>query len=69
VEAGPAIAQGGLAVGLATVLSPLVAILPFVDPGLGKDANCGALLAQAQSQGAPVKQAEAQNTGQKSVKR
>ena len=70
VEAGSAIAQGGIAVGLATLLSPLAAILPFIDPGLAKDANCGALLAQAQAEGAPVKQAEAQNPGPKaSVKR
>jgi hypothetical protein len=67
VEAGQAIAQGGLAVGLATLLSPLAVILPFVDPGLGKDANCSALLAQAQSQGAPVKQAEVQNAGRKAT--
>jgi uncharacterized protein involved in outer membrane biogenesis len=70
VQAGPAIAQGGLAVGLATLLSPLAAILPFVDPGLSKDADCGALLAQAQSQGAPVKQAQVQTPVQnQSVKR
>jgi len=70
VEAGPAIAQGGLAVGLATLLSPLAAILPFIDPGLSKDANCGALLAEAKSQGAPVKQLEAQNAAPKqNVKR
>ena len=59
VNAGSAIAQGGLAAGLAFVLSPLAAILPFVDPGLGKDADCGALLAQAKSQGAPVTQQQA----------
>jgi len=57
VKASSAIAQGGLAAGLALVLSPLAAILPFVDPGLGKDADCGALLAQAKAQGAPVVQA------------
>jgi uncharacterized protein involved in outer membrane biogenesis len=59
VEAGPALAQGGLAVGLAALLSPLAGILPFIDPGLSKDANCGALLAEAQSQGAPVRQVQA----------
>jgi AsmA family protein len=57
VQAGSAIVQGGLAAGLALVLSPLAAILPFVDPGLGKDADCGALLAQAKAQGAPIVQA------------
>jgi hypothetical protein len=59
VDAGSAIAQGGIAVGLAAVLSPLAAILPFVDPGLAKDADCSALLAQARSQGAPVTQQQA----------
>jgi hypothetical protein len=54
VDASSAIAQGGLALGLAVVLSPLAAILPFVDPGLSTDADCGALLAQARSRGAPV---------------
>ena len=53
-----AIVQGGLAAGVALVLSPLAAILPFVDPGLGKDADCGALLAQAKAQGTPILQAE-----------
>ena len=59
VDAGSAIAQGGLSAGLALVLSPLAAILPFVDPGLGKDADCSALLAQAKSRGAPVAQHQA----------
>jgi AsmA family protein len=57
VEPGAAIAQGGAAVGLGALLNPLAAILPFVDPGLAKDANCGALLAQAGAQGAPLKTA------------
>jgi uncharacterized protein involved in outer membrane biogenesis len=57
VEPGAAIAQGGLAATLGTLLTPLAAILPFVDPGLAKDANCGALLAEAGRQGAPVRTA------------
>ena len=54
VDAGGAIAQGGVALGLGALLSPLAVLLPFVDPGLAKDANCSALLAQASRQGAPV---------------
>lgn len=54
VEPGSAIAQGGAALGLGTLLSPLAAVLPFIDPGLAKDANCGALLAEAGRQGAPA---------------
>ena len=57
VETGKAIAQGGFAAVLATVASPLAAILPFVDAGLAKDAACGALIAEAGQKGAPVKPA------------
>ncbi|MET0272546.1 MAG: AsmA family protein [Phenylobacterium sp.] len=54
VEFGGAIAQGGIATVLATMVNPLLAILPFIDPGMAKDANCGALVAEARAQGAPV---------------
>lgn len=57
VEAGGAIAQGGAAAALGVVLSPLAAILPFVDLGLAKDANCAGLVGDAAQQGAPVKTA------------
>jgi uncharacterized protein involved in outer membrane biogenesis len=57
VEPGKAVAQGGVAVALGSLLSPLAAILPFVDPGLAKDANCSALLAGASAEGAPVRSA------------
>jgi uncharacterized protein involved in outer membrane biogenesis len=59
VRKGGVIAQGGVALGLATVLSPLAVLLPFVDPGLAKDANCADLMAQGKAQGAPVKAAPA----------
>jgi len=55
VEPGAALAQGGAALTLGSLLSPLAAILPFVDPGLAKEANCGALLAEAKADGAPLK--------------
>ncbi|HWX89651.1 MAG TPA: AsmA family protein [Rhizomicrobium sp.] len=54
VEAGGAIAQGGIGLALG-LINPLAAILAFVDPGMAKDANCGALLVAAKAQGAPVK--------------
>jgi AsmA family protein len=57
VEPGAALAQGGAAVTLGSLLSPLAAILPFIDPGLAKDANCAALLADAKADGAPVNSA------------
>ncbi len=49
VDADEAIGQGGLAAVLATIAAPLAAVLPFVDPGLAEDANCGALLAGRES--------------------
>ena len=67
VEKGQAIAQGGVAVALATVLSPLAALLPFVDAGLAKDANCTAIVTEGRSQGAPVASAKAATPGVKAA--
>jgi uncharacterized protein involved in outer membrane biogenesis len=53
LDAGNAIAQAGVAAGLAVLLSPLAALLPFVDPGLAEDANCAAALNQARVANAP----------------
>lgn len=57
VQPGPALGQGGAAVALGALLTPLAAVLPFIDPGLAKDANCAGLIAEAGHQGAPVKTA------------
>jgi len=46
VEVGRAAGEGGLAALLASALSPIAAVLPFVDVGLAHDANCTELLAQ-----------------------
>lgn len=53
VEAAKALPQGGLAVAL-SFLSPLAAIIPFVDPGLAKNANCQALVAEGKAHGTPI---------------
>lgn len=58
VEAGAAVAQGGIAA-LLTTLTPLAVILPFVDLGLAKDAACGSLITNAGREGAPVRTAKA----------
>jgi uncharacterized protein involved in outer membrane biogenesis len=47
VDTGQVIAQGGLTAVLGAVVAPLAALFAFVDPGLAKDANCGALIAGA----------------------
>ncbi|WP_310539371.1 AsmA family protein [Phenylobacterium sp.] len=55
IETGKVIAQGGVAVALAAVVNPLALLLPFIDPGLAKDASCASLIAEAGREGAPVK--------------
>ncbi len=54
VDIGKAAPQVGIGAVLGVLLSPLAAVLPFIDPGLAKDADCTSLLAEAHSQGAPV---------------
>jgi uncharacterized protein involved in outer membrane biogenesis len=56
----PALAQGGIGLALGAI-NPIAAILAFIDPGLAKDANCAALLQDAQNKGAPVKAAAVRN--------
>ena len=51
IEGGKAVAQYGVAAVLGAVVAPLAAVIAFVDPGLAKDANCGALLAEARGDG------------------
>ena len=55
IQTGKVVAQGGVAVALAVVVNPLAILLPFIDPGLAKDASCAALIAEAGREGAPVK--------------
>lgn len=55
VKPGSIPLQAGGAIALGVALGPLAAILPFVDAGLAKDADCVGLVSQAQGQGAPVK--------------
>ncbi|MBV9697767.1 MAG: AsmA family protein, partial [Gammaproteobacteria bacterium] len=42
--------QGGAALALGALLTPLAAALAFVDPGLAKDADCSAVLAAARAE-------------------
>jgi uncharacterized protein involved in outer membrane biogenesis len=45
------VAQVGGAIALGVLLTPVASMLAFVDPGLTKDTDCGALLAQVQTGG------------------
>ncbi len=55
VDAGKALPQAGLGVALGALVAPLAAVLPFVNPGLANDTDCGVVVAQAKARGAPVK--------------
>lgn len=47
IDVGKTAKQGAIATAIGAVLTPLAAIIAFVDPGLAKDENCAALLANA----------------------
>ncbi len=47
VDSSSVAGQVGLGAALGALINPLVALLPFVDPGLAEDANCGALISSA----------------------
>jgi len=49
VSAGKTLKQGAVAAALGALITPLAAVLAFVDPGLAKNADCASLLASAQS--------------------
>jgi uncharacterized protein involved in outer membrane biogenesis len=48
VDPGKVAIQAGTAVALGTLLTPVAALLAFVDGGLAKNANCSALISQAE---------------------
>src|SRR5438128_4075029 len=45
--------QGAIAAALGAIATPIAAVLAFVDPGLAKDQNCAAMLAEAEHKGPP----------------
>jgi len=53
VDVGSTAKQGAIAAALGVIATPIAAVLAFVDPGLAKDQNCAAMLAEAQSKGPP----------------
>ena len=48
VEKGPLAARGAAAIALGVLLTPVASILAFIEPGLGKDSDCAALLSEVQ---------------------
>lgn len=48
VEKGALAARGAAAIALGALLTPVASILAFIEPGLGKDSDCAALLNEVQ---------------------
>ncbi len=54
IKARNSVVQTAEAVALGVLLTPLAAVLAFVDPGLTKDADCAALIAAAKTPQTPI---------------
>jgi len=67
VKASGAAAQVGAAVALGALLTPVAAVLPFVDPGLAHDADCVAAVQAAQGEGVSVKTSSTTPAGAKAA--
>ena len=52
------IKQGAVATALGALTTPVAAIIAFVDPGLAKDQNCAAMIAEADSKGPKAPQSD-----------
>jgi uncharacterized protein involved in outer membrane biogenesis len=59
VNVGSTLKQGAVAAALGVLATPVAAIIAFVDPGLAKDQNCAAMIAEADSNGPKVPQSAA----------
>jgi hypothetical protein len=51
VDVASAVKQGAVATALGALLTPAAAIIAFVDPGLAKNQNCAAMIAEVDSKG------------------
>jgi AsmA family protein len=63
VKAKDTVKQAGIAAALAAIVAPITAALAFIDPGLAKDENCSALLADAQKEVPPQKTGKTDSAG------
>ena len=51
IDGGSTVKQGAVAAALGALVTPIAAVIAFVDPGLAKDQNCSAMIAEADSKG------------------
>jgi AsmA family protein len=51
LDVASTVKQGAVAAALGVLVTPLAAVIAFVDPGLAKDQNCAQMIAEADSKG------------------
>jgi AsmA family protein len=67
VDVGSTVKQGAIAVALGTLVTPLAAVIAFVDPGLAKDQNCAQMIAEADSKGPKAPESDFQSSNRAST--
>ena len=68
VDVGSTIKQGAIAAALGTLVTPLAAVIAFVDPGLAKDRNCAQMIAEADSKGPKAPKSDFESANRASTK-
>jgi AsmA family protein len=68
LNVGDTVKQGAVAAALGTVLTPLAAVIAFVDPGLAKDQNCAQMIAEADSKGPKAPKSDFESPNRASTK-
>jgi uncharacterized protein involved in outer membrane biogenesis len=68
VDVGSTIKQGAIAAALGTLVTPLAAVIAFVDPGLAKDQNCAQMIAEADSKGPKAPKSDFESANRASTK-
>jgi uncharacterized protein involved in outer membrane biogenesis len=68
LDVGSTVKQGVVAAALGTLLTPLAAVIAFVDPGLAKDQNCAQMIAEADNKGPKAPKSDFESPNRASTK-
>jgi uncharacterized protein involved in outer membrane biogenesis len=68
LNVGDTAKQGAVAAALGTLVTPLAAVIAFVDPGLAKDQNCAQMIAEADSKGPKAPKSDFESPNRASTK-
>jgi uncharacterized protein involved in outer membrane biogenesis len=68
IDVGSTVKQGAVAAALGALVTPLAAVIAFVDPGLAKDQNCAQMIAEADSKGPKAPKSDFESPNRASTK-